>query len=249
MTVKSTNSRPVTISGPTSLCIESDQTLTLESEADFEVVRWRKDGTEINGTTGKTLVIGEGGSYNAIVRYAGGCLFETEKFEVKNIAKPSGEIEEDGNILRAPEGDFTYQWFKNDVAISGATSRTLEVNAMGDYTIELTNEAGCTTRLAAVTMTISGIFNPGILVSEELKIYPNPASSQVEIQALGDLEFAENTMRIYNSFGKEVSYNVEVIRQSRRSVTIAIPRLSAGTYVILVESQDKRMFVGKMIKQ
>ncbi len=62
---------------------------------------------------------------------------------------------------------------------------------MGEYAVELTNEAGCTTRLATVTMTISGIFNPGILVSVELKIYPNPASYEVKIQALGALEFAD----------------------------------------------------------
>ena len=120
---------------------------------------------------------------------------------------------------------------------------------MGEFTVELTNEAGCATRLSSVTMTISGIFNPGILVSEELKIYPNPASSQVEIQALGDLKFAENSMRIYDNSGKEVSSSVEVIRQSSRSVTLAIPRLSAGTYVIMVESQNSGVFVGNMIKQ
>ncbi|WP_233754443.1 T9SS type A sorting domain-containing protein [Algoriphagus sp. AGSA1] len=247
--VKSTNSRPVTVSGPVSICIGNDQTLTLESQADFEVIRWRRNGTDISGSTDKSLVIEEGGSYHAIVRFAGGCLFETGKFEVETIAKPNGEIEEDGNILRAPDGEFTYKWFKNDVEISGATSRTLEVHAMGEYAVELTNTAGCTARLAAVTVTISGILQPGIILSEELKIYPNPASSQVEVQALGDLEFAENNLRIYNSSGKDVSSIIEIIRQSPSAVTLGISRLAAGTYVILVESQENRMFVGKLMKR
>ena len=103
--------------------------------------------------------------------------------------------------------------------------------------------------LEGVEIAISGILNPGILVSEELKIYPNPASSEVEIQALGDLEFAENSMRIYNSTGKEVSSSVEVIRQSSGSVRLAISRLAAGTYVVMVESLDSRVFVGKLIKR
>tara|TARA_R110002020_G_scaffold231_1_gene1160 strand:+ start:42443 stop:44773 length:2331 start_codon:yes stop_codon:yes gene_type:complete len=247
--VKESASAAVSISGPAAICAGDKQMLTLASEAEFEVVRWRRNGTEISGATNKTLEIEEGGSYHAIVRLAGGCLVETEKFVVESAAKPSGEIIVDGNILKAPEGNFTYQWFRNGEKLEGDTKQKLTVNQMGEFTVELTNEAGCATRLSSVTMTISGIFNPGILVSEELKIYPNPASSQVEIQALGDLKFAENSMRIYDNSGKEVSSSVEVIRQSSRSVTLAITRLSAGTYVIMVESQNSGVFVGKMIKQ
>ncbi|WP_339707972.1 T9SS type A sorting domain-containing protein [Algoriphagus aquimarinus] len=247
--VKSSNTKPVTITGSASICAGEKQTLTLKSEAAFEVVRWRRNGTEISGATGKTLEINEAGSYHAVIRYAGGCLFETEKFVVESLAKPSGEIVVDGNILKAPEGNYTYQWFRNGNKLTGDTQQKLTVNQTGEFTVELTNEAGCTTLLAAVTMTISGIFNPGILVSEELKIYPNPASSQVEIQALGDLQFAENSMRIYDPNGKDVSSSVEVIRQSPSSVTLTISRLAAGTYVIMVESQDSRVFVGKLIKQ
>ena len=247
--VKAVNTRPVTVKGPAAICVGESQVLTLVSEAEFEVVRWRRNGTEVSGATGKTLEMKEGGSYHAIIRYAGGCLFETEKFVVESLAKPSGEIVVDGNILKAPEGNYTYQWFRNGEKLAGDTKQKLTVNQMGEFSVELTNEAGCTTRLAPVTMTISGIFNPGILVSKELKIYPNPASSEVEIQALGDLEFAENSMKIYDPNGKDVSSLVEVIRQSPSSVTLAISRLAAGTYVIMVESQDSRVFVGKLIKR
>ncbi|MEB2781769.1 T9SS type A sorting domain-containing protein [Algoriphagus sp. C2-6-M1] len=71
----------------------------------------------------------------------------------------------------------------------------------------------------------------------------------MEIQALGDLEFAENSMSIYNSNGKEVSSSVEVIRQSPRAVTLAIGRLAAGTYLIMIESPDNKVFVGRLIKR
>ncbi|RAI94038.1 T9SS type A sorting domain-containing protein [Algoriphagus yeomjeoni] len=247
--VKETATTDVKITGPTSICAGDNKTLNLTSEGDFEVVRWRRNGTEIPGATSKTLEIAEGGSYHAIVRFAGGCLVETSKFEVKTEAKPSGEIVVDGNILRAPEGNFTYQWYRNGEKIPEATQRNLTVNQMGEFSVELTNEAGCTARLASVNMTISGIFNPSIVVSEELRIFPNPASSQVEIQVLGDLKFAESSMRIYDQNGKEVSSSVEVIRQSSNAIILAIPRLSAGTYVIMVEGQDNRVFVGKLIKQ
>ncbi|WP_057937769.1 T9SS type A sorting domain-containing protein [Algoriphagus resistens] len=247
--VKSSNSKPLAINGPSSICLGVSQPLTLTSEAEFEVLQWRRNGIEISGATGKNLEIEEGGSYHAIVRYAGGCLFETARFEVESLVKPSGEILVDGNILSAPEGNLTYQWFRNGDIIDGAILRTLTVNQIGEYAVELTNEAGCMQRLESVTVTISGLFNPGLLVSGELKIYPNPASLEVEIQVLGDLKFAENSMRIYNSSGKEVSSNVELVHQSPSKVTLAISRLAAGTYLIRVESTDNRAFVGKMIKR
>ncbi|WPR76705.1 T9SS type A sorting domain-containing protein [Algoriphagus sp. NG3] len=247
--VKAVNSKPVVVKGGNSFCTGTKLTLTLEPQAQYEVIGWRRNGAEIPNQKSKSLDIEESGSYHAIIRYAGGCLFETAKFEVQTIANPNGEIAEDGNILRAPDGEFTYKWFKNEVEIGGATSRTLEVHAMGEYAVELTNKAGCTARLAAVTMTISGILQPGIILSEELKIYPNPASSQVELQTVGDLEFAENSLRVYNSSGKDVSSSVELIRQSPSSVTLGISGLAAGTYVIMVESQENRMFVGKLMKR
>ncbi|UZD23743.1 metallophosphoesterase [Algoriphagus halophytocola] len=239
----------VTLSGPTSICAGDNKLLTLTSEAEFEVLRWRRNGVEVSGADGKTLEIEEGGSYHAIVRVAGGCLVETSKFEVKTEAKPSGEIVIDGAILKAPEGNYTYQWFRNGEKLEGAIQRTLTVNQTGEYTVELSSEAGCPAKLDAVTMTISGILNPGILLTEELNIYPNPASSEVEIQAFGDLEFAENSMKIYNSSGKEVSSSVEVMLQSSGSVRLGISRLAAGTYVVMAEGLDSRVFVGKLVKE
>jgi len=247
--VKSSNSKPVISTGTSSICSGEKQTLSLMSEAAFEVVGWRRNGTEISGAKDKTLEVDAGGSYHAVIRYAGGCLFETAKFEVETSALPTGEIVEDGNILKAPEGAYRYQWYRNDDIIVGATLQKLTVNQMGEFTVELTNEAGCVGRLYAVTMTISGILNPSILISEELKIYPNPASSEVKIQASGDLGFAENSMRIYNTDGKEVSSSVEVVHQSPSEVTLAISRLSAGTYMITIEGPDNRLFVGKLQKR
>ena len=81
--VKAANATPVTITGPAAICAGEKKTLTLTSEAAFEVVRWRRNGTEITGVTGKTLEIEQLGTYKAIVRSAGGCLFETADFVVK----------------------------------------------------------------------------------------------------------------------------------------------------------------------
>ncbi|WP_298351402.1 hypothetical protein [Runella sp.] len=42
-------------------------------------------------------------------------------------------------IISAPVGYAQYQWFKNGVKIVGATAQTLEVGAIGSYSVEVGN--------------------------------------------------------------------------------------------------------------
>ncbi|MBN7816196.1 T9SS type A sorting domain-containing protein [Algoriphagus pacificus] len=244
--VKGYTSSPVVISGPQEICIGTNQTLTLQSDATFEVVRWRRNGVEISGQTGKELLIEEGGVYHAVIRYAGGCLFESEKLEVKTLQKPTGEIVQDGNILRAPEG-FQYQWYRNGELIPGETKRAITLNQMGIYTVEITNEAGCKSKLGPIEVTISGIL-PSEILSRELKIYPNPVESEVLVEATGDLEFETNSWQVYDLNGKNVSGQIKLLNQSATRLGMEISSLANGTYIITVNSTDNSIFLGRIVK-
>ncbi|MEN2283438.1 T9SS type A sorting domain-containing protein [Algoriphagus sp. SE2] len=246
VTVKSLVTKPVIISGPESICVGESGEIKLTSEALFEVVRWRRNGDEIEGQTGKVLPIEEGGIYHAVIRYEGGCLFETEKIEIESFEKPSGEIEEDGNILRAPEG-YEYQWFRNGEILPEETERTIVLSQMGLYTVELTNEAGCKAMLPAIEVTISGILG-GKIESQELKIYPNPVSSEVTVEATGDLEFAESSWKIYDMNGRNLNVTIQVLNQTSTRLTFDVSDLANGTYLITVESTQSKIFLGRIIK-
>jgi 3',5'-cyclic AMP phosphodiesterase CpdA len=247
VTVKSLVSKPVTISGPESICIGDNGEIKLSSDAAFEVVRWRRNGVELEEQNGKTLAIETGGVYHAVIRYEGGCLFETEKLEVKAFEKTEGEIVEDGNILRAPEGDFEYQWFRNGELIPGETKRAITLNQMGIYTVELTNEAGCKTKLGPVEVTISGLIN-GTVLSRELKIYPNPVSSEVSIESTGDLEFIPNTWEVFDMNGKALKQNINLLSESPTKITLDVSAIANGTYLISVQGLDQQVFLGRILK-
>ena len=241
-------SKKVIISGDAEFCEGNKGLLTLNSEAQFEVIRWRRDGFEIEGQKGKTLEIEQGGKYHAVIRYVGGCLSETDIFVVERNPLPKGEIEEKGNILIAPAGSFTYKWFRNGELISGATSRELTVHQMGEYTVELTSEAGCKAKLKPVVLTISGLGINRVLDAEELKIFPNPASKSLEVEIISDLNISLSSIRVYGMDGKEVTSSVIITKTGSKSFTFDITKLANATYLIYLEGDSQRFFFGRFIK-
>lgn len=249
LTVKAKNSAPVSITGPLEFCAGSKSELTLNSSAGFEVVRWRRNGVEVVGQKGKVLVIEEGGSYDALIRYEGACLSETIKFEVKKNPLPTGEIKLDGSKLFAPEGDFTYQWYRNEVLISGATQRTISLSEMGIYSVELTSPSGCKAKLKAVEVTIAGLLRQNPILSEELKIYPNPASDQIELEIKSDQSIKLKSIKIYSLEGKDVSGIVSVQKRKSTTYQMDISALAAGSYLVMLEGSERKMFIGKFVKR
>lgn len=246
--VTSETTKPVTISGLPVICADESQVLELKSEAQFEVVEWRKNGTVISNSTAKKLEIGAAGSYHALIRYVGGCLQETAAFEVKDAPAPAGEIVMEGNILKAPLGEYTYQWFFDESKLEGANQSTFTVNQPGEYSVELTTNAGCKTRLEPVTMTISGILNPGHLISEDFKIYPNPVTDEVMIEVSGDHELKKDTWQLYDENGKAVGSQVILIRHTTSLLQLNISQLASGTYVVMGQSTNQELFIGKILK-
>jgi hypothetical protein len=247
LTVNRVENQKVTISGKDQICQGQKGILTLTSSQAFEVIRWRRNGVEVSGQTGKTLEVSEPGKYHAVIRYPGACLSETVEFEVKVNPLPSGQIEVDGNILRAPAGDFTYQWFRNGEKINGATNRVLTVDLMGEYAVEMTSQAGCTSKLAPVTLTISGLGSSWVKKPIELKIFPNPASSKVYIQLPGDAEIDVSAIQIYNMEGKKVSELVSKVKVSESQAELSISSLASGAYLVWIIGDSQNSYLGKFV--
>lgn len=237
----------VEISGQTSFCQGENGVLELSSTSPFEVVRWRRNGTEIPGQTGKTLNVTESGVYHAVIRYQGGCLSESKDIEVKVNALPAGEIAVDGNILRAPEGNFTYQWFRNGEILQGETARTFTAQVMGEYAVELSSAAGCKQRLNSVTLTISWLPGRPVIDAKPLKIYPNPASDWVRLEFPDGTLATEPVISIYSSDGKNLTEMVTITLLNDTEAELQIDRLAKGTYLISATNSEQKSYFAKLI--
>lgn len=247
VTVKRVEKDLVGLSGTSTFCKGESSVIGLGSTVSFEVIRWRRNGTEIPGQTGKTLTVTEPGIYHAVIRYEGGCLAESKELEVKVNPLPEGKIDVDGNILRAPQGDFAYQWFRNGEKLENETSRTFTAQLMGDYYVEMTSAAGCKAKLDAVTLTISGIFSRPVEAAKELKIYPNPASDRVTIEFPDGVLASKPSLLLYSSDGKSVTSAVQISILNDTEVEILLNRLSKGTYFIRAVGQNQETYFGKLV--
>ena len=79
----------------------------------------------------------------------------------------------------------SYQWYRNDSAIIGATNQILHVSENGTYKVKVTNANGCS-RLSD-TITVIKLSPVGLTENDfasQVKLFPNPVSSTLFIQGL-----------------------------------------------------------------
>ena len=72
------------------------------------------------------------------------------------------------------------QWYLNNSPITGATNQTYTVTMNGIYKVEYTDIFGCSSVSDSVMFTTVGFPNLNNLV-DEIKLYPNPAISDLQI--------------------------------------------------------------------
>jgi hypothetical protein len=132
--------------------------LTLDA-GDFVTYQWFLGGTAISGATMRTLVVRAPGTYTVRVTASGGCSGTSAPFAVQELPAPDAPIiaSRNASLTLCPNGSLdlfvqnanaalTYQWFKDNVALSGQTGTSLTVTAIGAYTVEAKSANGCTAR-------------------------------------------------------------------------------------------------------
>lgn len=163
--------------------LEGDD-ITFSIEADVEgtpVYQWFQDGTAIDGATGTSLELtgvtgAEEGDYTVEVSNEAGSVTSMAVtlavIEVPVIlTQPSGVTVKVGgfvnlNVSARTEGTTTYAWFKDGTPVDGATRNVLTIVSAdaedeGEYTVEVSNEAGSVTSDPAVVSLRRG--EPGMV--------------------------------------------------------------------------------------
>jgi gliding motility-associated-like protein len=147
-----------TISGNNTFCQGGNTTLTSSAATGN---RWFKDGVVIAGATGQTLSVSAAGSYSVTVA-SGACSASAAAFNVTqtNVTAPviSGTLAfcQGGSTVLTASTSTGNQWFKDGVAVGGATAQTFTATAPGDYTVTATN-GGCTATSAVAKVTATPV--------------------------------------------------------------------------------------------
>jgi hypothetical protein len=138
-------------------------------------------------------------------------------------------------------GGGSYQWFKNGVAIAGATGATLtnlSVDDVGSYTVRYTDGNGCVQLSAAMVVSSQS--------SGNIYLYPNPNSGHFQVR-FNNQPNEKVTVNIYDEKGALVYTQTAVTTSAYTSIQINISNLPSETYFVAVIGADGRLIGARRV--
>lgn len=138
----------------------------------------------------------QSGTYYQTLKTSKGCdSLLTLELTVNQV---NVDVSQSGNTLTSDANGATYQWLdcdNNNAPIDGATDKSFTATKDGNYAVEVTKN-GCTTTSDCFELTPSSLGD--ILISSELKLYPNPVIDELTIELMA---FENLTYEVYNIQG------------------------------------------------
>ncbi|MCF8270001.1 MAG: T9SS type A sorting domain-containing protein, partial [Crocinitomicaceae bacterium] len=188
----------ITAQGPTSICQGGSVALQTVAGSGYQY-SWMKNGmTMINPNMGNVYTATSAGTYKVKIVTPSGCVMYSNSIIVTMLQNPSAAITAQGPtsfcngntvVLTASNNAnaVVYQWRKNGVNITGATSQSYTATQPGTYTVVIANQA-CPSTSAVVS---NGIYvnvfptpNPWIY-SSSTTVSPGSPSTLYTILGIG----------------------------------------------------------------
>ena len=220
-------------------CDSSQLVLTGSTTTPFSIYQWYSfNGTILSGAnTLSPLVDGPGTYYFLVNNILLGSCEAIDSVVVRLNTEPV--VTANGDSLISTSASF-YQWYRNGVAIPGATDQLYVALQGGDYSVEATDSLGCSSFSNSVTVIIAGIKDPEIL---NISLHPNPVNSQLQLDVTGVIQ-SSFSVRVYSIMGAQLfdsKYN------TGSSVAIDVSALSSGIYYLVLDAGGKQV-VRRFIK-
>lgn len=148
---------------------------------------------------------------------------------ISNAAPAIPVISEAGGVLSSTAAT-TYQWYKNGVAIPGATAQTYTPATDGIYVVRITDANGCVYQYAKGYKFVkpNAIRETG--ESGNVQVFPNPSTGQLQIMKDG-LPFRAKEVRITDISGR-------IIARFSDCTQLHLGHLPGGLYLIQMISEQ-----------
>jgi hypothetical protein len=152
-----------------------------------------------------------------------------------------------------------YNWSWGDGSFSITAYPTHTYSASGNYKICLTiiDSVGCTTTycdssylqkdpnaIISVQVIPQGTLGISSLLSDKIKIYPNPAKDNLIVELIRNIDLRNNTISFYNIAGQLIKQ----LSTKQAKTEIDIHDFPAGLYVVKVNN-EKESFISKFVKE
>ncbi|MCS6917231.1 MAG: MopE-related protein [Chitinophagales bacterium] len=206
--------------------------------------QWFRNEVAISGATKKKYDSkgSEAGTYKVRETNSSGCTAFSNEVTLTRVAKPKASIKAEGSLnicstgsvtLKAKNGTGTqWQWYKNDVAIAGATQKTYVATSVGQYKVKVTEPVlGCNKTSKPVTVTSSCRQTETSSEAVLVTAYPVPATDLLHIR-WQSTSSGEMSLYLRNSIG-QVVWSVEGLAEGmQQEHVVDVSRLPAGFYLL-----------------
>ena len=118
------------------------------------------------GATSQSIVATTSGIYYVTAQTSNGCQVVSDTITVTVNALPVATATTSdpttfcvggAATLHAPAGMTTYQWYKDGIAVVGATDSTYGASVSGSYRVQVANASGCGQLSAAQVITVNAL--------------------------------------------------------------------------------------------
>lgn len=216
--------------------------------------QWQKEGIDIPQATSSYYEATQSGSYRVKI-FENGLTSYSNSINV-NISDTQTYIIREGKIECFPVKPYaysysnsypfdgrTFQWYKNDVPISGATNYDYNITSSGTYKLKVTKGScmGFSQNEAVVIPTINQIAKPQILAYDgSVSCSGNYLKIQSNYFANANYEWKRNGQTILNGLG---IYQFDVSQTGNYTVTVTQNTCTATTDPITVNIGNKQQSI------
>lgn len=204
---------------------------------------WTNSTGGVIGNTASIDGLSPESEYTLTVNDAGGCStsvdFTTAACGITaDIVTDESSATIPTNSISGADGNVTFTWMNSNGGVIDSPFGSIVTDLTpGDYTVTLTDEAGCSNTFE---FTIPDVVNPGIediasVLSYDL--FPNPATNVLNINL--ELETAENVrVEVLNAVG-QVVIATAFVKTNNYIQQLDVNDLTNGVYLVRVIVGDK----------
>ncbi len=221
--------QPAAIIGEDSVCAGVAATWYVTTVDGALSYTWDIPAGWIGGSSTDTITLTAGTSGGMIsVRANGTC--DTGQVQTLNvsIASLAVTISVNGDTLSTTLPYSTYQWYRNDTLLSGATNAVHVAVANGTYTVEVTDGGGCAGISAPYAITNVQVHDMAG-TAPKVTVYPNPARDWVYITAGTPVQAIVRSM------------DGKLLQQREAKDRVELSGLPAGLYILQVRDVQGRL--------
>ena len=182
------------------------------------------------------------GTYTDTFTASGGCDSMVTTNLTVNTLPSKPVVTQQGSALSVPAAYVSYQWFRNNAQVPGASLSSLQAAEDGNYHAAVSDANGCMAYSDTVTVVIIGIRSP---VDIQTQMLPNPITNDV-LLIFSKIVSGALHVDVYNALGKRVMAEQDPSFTDDKK-RIEMTSFEPGIYLISVWGKSIG-FTGRVVK-